>query len=69
MEELFQWSSAKARTDPLALVLAVYVVGYLPALLTSLLLSLVNGSDVNIIGVCFRAIYDATIWPLKVAGF
>ena len=67
--EAWQWSADKIRNDPLTFVLSVYAVGYLPALLTSLVLSFIHGSDVNLIGVCFQAIYDATIWPLKVAGF
>lgn len=67
--EVLDWSINKIRTDPLTFLLSVYAVGYFPALLTSLVLSFIHGSDVNLIGICFQAIYDATLWPLKVVGF
>ncbi|RWF44311.1 MAG: hypothetical protein EOS65_02735 [Mesorhizobium sp.] len=69
LRECLQWSTAyKLRNDPLTLVLSIYVLGFLPAVITSLILSFLTG-DTSPAGIAFRAIIDATLWPLKVAGF
>lgn len=67
--EALNWSVNKIRTDPLTFLLSVYVAGFLPAWITSCVLAYANGTDLNILGICFNAFFDAAFWPLKVVGF